>query len=96
MIEALVMYDVRTDDPEGQRRLRAVAKTCEGIGIRVQYSVFEVRCSAAQLVQLRARLAAIIRPRDSIRIYRMDHGALDRVEFIGQHGKLPPPDAVIL
>lgn len=96
MIEALVMYDVRTDDREGQRRLRAVAKLCEGIGIRVQYSVFELRCSDAQLIALKVQLAATIRPRDSIRIYRLRKGSLDTVEFIGQHKALPQPDAVIL
>lgn len=96
MIEALVMYDVRTDDPEGQRRLRAVAKLCEGLGLRVQYSVFEVRCTAAQLIGLKSQLAETIRQKDSIRIYRVSQGTLDAVEFIGQRAVLPQPDAVIL
>lgn len=96
MIEALVMYDVRTDDKEGQRRLRAVAKLCEGIGMRVQYSVFELRCTTAQLIKLKSQLAATIRPRDSIRVYRLRQGSLDTVEFVGQRAALPHPDAVIL
>ena len=37
----LVTYDVDTTSPEGQRRLRRVAKECLNYGQRVQNSVFE-------------------------------------------------------
>ncbi|MCL5282708.1 MAG: CRISPR-associated endonuclease Cas2, partial [Planctomycetes bacterium] len=37
----LVAYDVNTETPEGQSRLRHVAKVCENRGQRVQNSVFE-------------------------------------------------------
>ena len=39
----IVCYDVNTETREGRRRLRRVAKLCEGIGQRVQKSVFESR-----------------------------------------------------
>ena len=37
----IVCYDVKTETREGRRRLRRVAKVCEGTGQRVQKSVFE-------------------------------------------------------
>ena len=37
----IVCYDVSTETREGRRRLRRVAKVCEGTGQRVQKSVFE-------------------------------------------------------
>ena len=36
----LVCYDVNTETKAGRRRLRRVARACEGIGQRVQKSVF--------------------------------------------------------
>ena len=36
----LVTYDVSTETPEGQRRLRQVSKCCVKYGQRVQKSVF--------------------------------------------------------
>ena len=51
-VELLLTYDVTTQSREGERRLRRVAKVCESLGDRVQKSVFEVRCSPAQLVTL--------------------------------------------
>ena len=55
-MELLVSYDVDTTTPEGQRRLRRVAKACEGIGHRVQKSVFEVVCDPAGRLTLEAKL----------------------------------------
>lgn len=83
MIDAIVVYDVKTDTKEGERRLRAVAKLCEGIGNRVQYSVFELRCEAAQFITLRKQLEDTIHPEDSIRIYRVPLGVLAHVEQLG-------------
>ncbi|HIW28760.1 MAG TPA: CRISPR-associated endonuclease Cas2 [Candidatus Luteococcus avicola] len=65
-------YDVNTQTAEGERRLRRVAKVCEGLGDRVQKSVFEVRCSVAQLIKLIHDLDEIVTDQDSIRIYRVE------------------------
>jgi CRISPR-associated protein Cas2 len=74
-MELLITYDVETTTPAGQRRLRRVAKACEGIGHRVQKSVFEVVCDAVQRIKLEAELMALIDPNlDSIRIYQLDRG----------------------
>ena len=71
-MEVLVAYDVATDTTVGQRRLRQVAKTCEGFGQRVQKSVFECVVSDGELALLEARLDRLIDPAsDSLRIYRL-------------------------
>ena len=36
----LITYDISFDDPQGQKRLRQIAKLCLDYGVRVQYSVF--------------------------------------------------------
>ena len=71
-MEILVAYDVSTELPAGRRRLRKVAKICEGFGQRVQKSVFECVLSEMQLVQLEHRLRGVIDVDvDSLRIYRL-------------------------
>ncbi|MBP2706102.1 CRISPR-associated endonuclease Cas2 [Microbispora sp. RL4-1S] len=52
MKQLLLTYDVATTTPEGRRRLRQMAKLCEGYGHRVQKSVFEITCSDAELLTL--------------------------------------------
>lgn len=83
-MELLITYDVDTTTSEGQRRLRRVAKLCEGIGHRVQKSVFEVVCNAAQRLRLEARLLeAIDAKTDSVRIYQLDRGTFDHAKHLG-------------
>ena len=52
----LITYDISFDDPNGQARLRRIAKHCLDYGVRAQYSVFE--CEYQYLVILLKRLAA--------------------------------------
>lgn len=83
-MELLVTYDVGTTDREGERRLRRVAKLCEGIGHRVQKSVFEVVCDQVQYVRLEAALGDTIdRKCDSVRIYRLDQGSFAAARHLG-------------
>ncbi|MEV0648297.1 CRISPR-associated endonuclease Cas2 [Phytomonospora sp. NPDC050363] len=83
-MDLLVTYDVDTTTRAGQRRLRRVAKICEGYGQRVQYSVFEVVCSDIERLKLTAALTdAISTETDNIRIYKLPQGALDNVEHLG-------------
>ncbi len=96
MIEALILYDVRTRDQEGQRRLREVARLCEGLGQRVQYSVFELICTEAQLIKLKSALELVINAEDSIRIYRVPRGTLDEVAAIGMPLGTRTPGATIV
>lgn len=84
-MEVLVAYDVATDSPEGRRRLRQVAKACEGFGQRVQKSVFECIVTDAELVMLEARLARMIdATSDSLRIYRLRE---PRHQFLVVYGR---------
>ena len=89
----LVCYDVNTEDRAGRRRLRRVARACEGIGQRVQKSVFECQVDAAQFETLESKLLGEINPQlDCLRLYRMpqargfevrEHGSFKAVDFDG-------------
>ncbi|HET8631833.1 MAG TPA: CRISPR-associated endonuclease Cas2 [Thermomicrobiales bacterium] len=71
-MEVLIAYDVATDTPAGQRRLRKVAQVCVAHGQRVQKSVFECSLTDAQLEEMLYRLLAIIDDdHDSLRVYRL-------------------------
>jgi len=80
----VITYDVNTETPAGQKRLRKVAKQCQNYGQRVQNSVFECLIDAAQLQQLKYRLTEIIDPEtDSLRFYNLGNNWRSRVEHIG-------------
>ena len=89
----LVCYDVSTETKAGQRRLRRVAKVCEGIGQRVQKSIFECQLDNAKFEALERQLLAEIDPtQDCLRLYRIpetrgfevrEHGAFKALDFDG-------------
>ncbi|MFI7102711.1 CRISPR-associated endonuclease Cas2 [Streptomyces sp. NPDC050161] len=83
-MDLLLTYDVDTTDPAGRRRLRKVAKLCEGHGLRVQKSVFEIVTDDASLLQLLDQLSNTIDPdSDSIRLYRLPRNGFDNVQTLG-------------
>ncbi|MBL8289162.1 MAG: CRISPR-associated endonuclease Cas2 [Rubrivivax sp.] len=68
----IVCYDVNTETPAGRRRLRRVAKACEGVGQRVQKSVFECQLDLARMEALERKLLSIIDTEtDCLRLYRL-------------------------
>lgn len=72
----LVTYDVNTETAKGRKRLRKVAKVCEGYGQRVQKSVFECVVNQAQYESLKRRLLDIVeKKQDSLRFYRLPETA---------------------
>ena len=80
----LVTYDVATLDPAGQKRLRRVAKVCEGWGQRVQNSVFECTVDPAQFAMMKKALTDEIDPgADSLRFYHLGSNWKHRVEHVG-------------
>ena len=80
----LVTYDVNTQDKEGRKRLRKVAKQCTNYGVRVQNSVFECVVDAAQLKLLKKALCdEIDEKKDSLRIYNLGNCTKSNVEHIG-------------
>jgi CRISPR-associated protein Cas2 len=71
----IVCYDVNTETREGRKRLRRVAKVCEGVGQRVQKSVFECRIDRMQYEDLERRLLLEINDKeDNLRLYRLAEG----------------------
>ncbi|HHT36516.1 MAG: CRISPR-associated endonuclease Cas2 [Candidatus Wallacebacter cryptica] len=87
----LVTYDVNTENAEGRRRLRLVAKTCVDFGQRVQNSVFECLVDPVQFAQLRKRLESIIdQEKDSLRYYYLGSNWKRRVEHIGAKDTFDP------
>ena len=86
----IVCYDVNTETRVGRRRLRRVAKVCEGTGQRVQKSVFECQVNLMQLEELERRLLAEIDlEQDCLRLYRM---ADTRGCEVREHGKFKATD----
>lgn len=81
----VVAYDVNTETPAGRKRLRRVAKTCEGFGQRVQLSVFECSLTRTDFESLRTRLRDIVKVElDSLRIYHLAGTRDDVVEVFGR------------
>ena len=89
----IVTYDVSTETREGRKRLRRVAKICEGTGQRVQKSVFECKVNLMQYEELERRLLAEIDEKeDNLRLYRLteavelhvkEYGKFKAVDFDG-------------
>lgn len=95
-MDLLVTYDVDTT-PDGQNRLRRVAKICEAYGHRVQKSVFEIVIRDADKLHLVAKLGATINhDLDSVRIYRLPARALDDVEHIGLSRQVDPRGPLVI
>lgn len=60
----LVSYDIQCN------RIRCrVAKTLDMLGVRIQYSVFELYITQNQLTQMFKKLNALLEPSDSLRCY---------------------------
>ncbi len=89
----IVCYDVNTESKAGRRRLRRVAKLCEGVGQRVQKSVFECQLDRARFEALeRELLGEISLEEDNLRFYRiaelrgyevLEHGCFRATDFDG-------------
>jgi CRISPR-associated protein Cas2 len=92
----LITYDVNTSTPEGQKRLRQVAKQCVNYGQRVQKSVFECLLDPAQFASLKNKLNNIIdTSQDNIRFYFLGNNWKRRVELIG-HEETYDPEGILL
>lgn len=93
----LITYDVRTDTPEGAKRLRRIAKICENHGQRVQNSVFECLVDPAQWVALRGRLIATMEENeDSLRFYFLGKHWSRRLEHFGSKPTYDPEGPLVV
>ncbi len=96
-MEILLTYDVETTTSEGRRRLRKVAKLCEGHGLRVQKSVFEIVATDTDLLRLLDDIDKLIdSDTDSIRIYRLPQGGFDDVHTLGTAQIQPHREDLVL
>lgn len=93
----LVTYDVNTETPAAQKRLRHVAKICENRGQRVQNSVFECLVDPAQWTELRQKLIDTIdQSKDSLRFYFLGSNWKKRVEHCGAKPAYDPQGPLIV
>lgn len=80
----LITYDVSLKDPQGQARLRRIAKECLNYGVRVQFSVFECDIDPVQWVSFKNKLLSIYNEEtDSLRFYQLGKNWRRRVEHHG-------------
>lgn len=92
----LITYDVNTEDSNGKRRLRHVAKLCLNYGQRVQNSVFECSLDPSQLCLVKNKLLNIIDPqKDSLRLYHLGKNYSANVEHYGAKNTYSPDDPMI-
>ncbi len=93
----LVAYDVKTETPEGRRRLRRVAKACENYGQRVQNSLFECLLEPAQWTNLKSRLIEEADlEKDSLRFYHLGANWKRRVEHVGAKPTYDPEGPLVV
>src|SRR5436309_2774200 len=97
MMLVVVAYDVNTETEAGRRRLRRVARVCQGKGQRVQKSVFECLVDAAQWVRLKQELVGEIDSTgDSLRFYFLGDNWKSRVEHVGANESYDPQGPLVV
>ena len=93
----VITYDVNTEDREGRRRLRLIARQCVNYGQRVQNSVFECLLDAVQCKQLQAKLLSIMdAEKDSLRFYYLGKKYESKIEHFGRKQTYLPEEPLIL
>ena len=93
----VITYDVNTEDREGRRRLRLIARQCVNYGQRVQNSVFECLLDAVQYKQLQAKLLSIMdAEKDSLRFYYLGKKYESKIEHFGCKQTYLPEEPLIL
>ena len=87
----LITYDVNTEDHDGRRRLRKVARHCVNYGQRVQNSVFECLADAATMEKIKSELIDLIDPKkDSLRFYQLGNQYQTKIDHIGAKPSYDP------
>ena len=92
----LITYDVATDNENGQKRLRKVARICENYGQRVQKSVFEFIVEPPMWTLMRqALIEAVDLKQDSLRFYFLGKNWKPRIEHLGTGQTYDPEGPLI-
>ena len=93
----LITYDVNTENAEGRKRLRQIAKQCVNYGQRVQNSVFECLLDAAQCRALQHKLCQIMdEEKDSLRFYYIGNRYEKKIEHFGCNRSYLPEDTLMI
>ena len=88
----LLAYDIPSD-----KRRQKLARLCEAVADRVQYSVFEAYLTPAELEKLLKKAGRVMEEReDSLRIYSLCAACRERVQTRGQGRVTPPPGVTIV
>jgi CRISPR-associated protein Cas2 len=75
----IISYDIVSD-----KRRTKVMQLLKGYGTRVQYSVFECELSATAFSAIGRKIRDLIDPNtDSVRCYRLDGEAVQRIAIYG-------------
>ena len=91
-----MFYVISYDIPDNRRR-NQLAKTLEGFGRRVQYSVFEAHLSRAQYEELKRAVGIVINPDDdSVRYYRLCGACAERVEVPAVGEVTSDPNTIVV
>ena len=86
-VHYIISYDISSP-----KRLRKVAKKCEGFALRVQKSVFETELTKTELEELKDILVKILEPKfDSIRIYPLCKECESKIDILGKGEKYETP-----
>ena len=89
MMNLLIVYDIDTSTEKGKKTLNKVASKCEGVGIRVQNSVFECEICADVYRETKKYLESVINlSTDSIRIYKIGKNYKRKLETIGVQNRI--------
>ena len=93
----LITYDVNTENAEGRKRLRQIAKQCVNYGQRVQSSVFECLLDPAQCKMLQAKLLAIMdKEKDSLRFYNLGKHYENKITHFGCKATYMPEEPLFI
>ena len=88
----LVCYDIADD----KRRLK-IAKACESVAERVQFSVFEAYLTFTELAKLVKRTMKVMKKEeDSLRVYTICSACKTKVSVYGLGQVTPEPGVIIV
>jgi CRISPR-associated protein Cas2 len=91
----LVSYDIPSDKT-GQRRRNRLAKYLESLGLRVQYSVFELTIDPARIDLIVREITDLIdAEHDSVRIYTCCASCAARVVRVGKEAVCEHQDLLV-
>ena len=93
----LITYDVNTQDANGRKRLRKIAKECVNYGQRVQNSVFECILNTTQTKILKHKLCLLMdENKDSLRFYYLGNNYQNKTEHFGIKVSYAPEDFLMV